>query len=86
MWCDTSQTPVVLGIDARAYFGILLWGLHWRLWTFLLAISLIIFFGISARMGKTLPFMYRRFRNKLAGKTRYARPWWYWRRFRNEAF
>jgi len=43
-WRDTSRTPRFYFMDAFAAFPILLFFLHIRLWTFLTAICLIIFF------------------------------------------
>lgn len=81
-WNLTAQTPVIFGIDARAYLPAILLLVHIRLWTLGITAVSIAVFGFLAMRGLPLPVLYRKIKHRLAGKSRAARPWWFWRRFR----
>lgn len=81
-WNLTAETPVILGIDARAYIPMLLVIVHIRLWTLGLAFLSIMVFAFLHMRGLPLPVLVRKATHKLAGQSRSARPWWFWRRFR----
>jgi hypothetical protein len=81
-WNLTSQTPEIFGIDARAFIPAILVLFHIRLWTLGLTVISVAIFGFLAMRGLPLPVLYRKIKHRLAGKTRAARPWWFWRRFR----
>ena len=75
-WRDSARTPRFYFMDSLAAFPLLIFFLHIRLWTFLLALSIIIFLMILERFKFTLPVFARWFRATLAGSLRVAKPWW----------
>lgn len=75
-WRDSGRTPRFFGIDARSTFPLLLFLVHIKLWTFILALSATLLFGIIERYGFSASVFLRILRNLLAGKRKYARPWW----------
>lgn len=75
-WRDSARTPRFYFIDSLAAFPLFIFFLHIRLWTFLLALTLIIFLMVLERFKFTLPVFARWFRATLAGPLRIAHPWW----------
>ncbi|MGD8907875.1 MAG: IcmT/TraK family protein [Chromatiales bacterium] len=51
MWREASRTATVFGINAIAFVPYLLFLLHWRWWTFLLATSCVVALALLARYG-----------------------------------
>lgn len=81
-WAETAAAPKFLWvIDWRSSVAFFIWLLHMRMWTLYLAAGTMLLFGALAWFGLTLPVLWRRIRAWLAGRTRAARPWWYWKRF-----
>lgn len=80
-WRDSARMAKFFFVDARAAIPLLFFLLHIRLWTFLLALSITLFFATLQRFGFTLPVFMRWIRVFLGGNFRYSRPWWSkWRR------
>ncbi len=75
-WRDSARRPKFFTIDAYATFPFLLFLLHIRLWTFILAICTVIFFGTIEKFGFTVPVFLRWLRAFLAGNLKTALPWW----------
>lgn len=75
-WRDSGRTPRFFGIDARSTFPLLLFLMHIKLWTFILAIIVTLFFGILERYGFRAVVFLRMFRSLLAGSRKMTRPWW----------
>jgi len=75
-WRDSARRPRFFMIDAFAAFPLLIFLLHIRLWTFLLALIIIIFLGILERFKFTLPVFFRFIRSFLAGPHRTTYPSW----------
>jgi len=75
-WRDSGRTPRFFGIDARSTFPLLLFLMHIKLWTFILALVVTLFFGILERYGFRAVVFVRMFRNLLAGSRKMTRPWW----------
>lgn len=80
-WNLTAETPVIFGIDARAFLPAIVLLVYIRLWTLGLTILSIVVFGVLSMRRLPLPVLYRKMKHKLAGNKRPARPWWFWRRF-----
>jgi len=76
-WRDTSRIPQFFFIDGRSVFPMVIFLLHIRLWTFLLALFFTAFFSILQYFGFTLGVFSRWFRNLLVGDRKIANPWWY---------
>lgn len=75
-WRDSARTPRFYMVDAKAAFPLLLFLIHIRMWTFLLAIVSMIFFGILERFDFTVPVFIRWVRSQLAGRVRIASSEW----------
>jgi intracellular multiplication protein IcmT len=75
-WRDSARTPRFYFIDSLAAFPLLIFLLHIRLWTFILALAVIGFLMILERFKFTLPVFFRWMRATLAGPLRIAKPWW----------
>lgn len=75
-WRDSARNPRFFIIDARAAFPLLLFLLHIRLWSFILAVVTMVFFGALERYGFSLTVFGRWLRTKLAGPRKVAIPWW----------
>lgn len=76
-WRDSARTPQFFFIDGYAAFPMLLFILHIRLWTFLIACGATVFFTILKRYGFSPSIFFRWLRSLLAGKRKIAQPWWY---------
>jgi intracellular multiplication protein IcmT len=75
-WRDSARFPRFFFIDANAALPLLIFLVHIRMWTFLLAILAMTFFGILERFKFTLPIFLRWLRSTLAGRVRVAHPQW----------
>jgi len=75
-WRDSAYTARFFFVDARAAFPLLFFLLHIRLWTFILALSVMVFFALIEKYGLSLIVFGRWFRNFLAGSHKSADPWW----------
>lgn len=75
-WRDSARTPRFFFIDARAAFPLLLFLLHIRIWSFVLAVVATIFFAALERYGFSVTVFLRWVRTKLAGPRKVAIPWW----------
>ena len=75
-WRDSSRTPRFYGIDARATFPLLLFLLHIRWWSFIVAVIATVFFAFLERYGFKVSIFLRWLRNVIAGKRKAARAWW----------
>lgn len=75
-WRDSARNPRFFIIDARAAFPLLVFLMHIRIWTFVLAVLAMLFFGLLERYGFSLLVFGRWFRCMLAGPRKVAVPWW----------
>ena len=75
-WRDTSRTVVFWMIDYRAAFPLLLFLVHIRLWTFMVAVVTTIFFAMLEKYGFTVGVFGRFLRSYIAGPRKIAQPWW----------
>lgn len=75
-WRDSARNARFFMVDARAAFTLLLFLLHIRVWTFVLAAATMIFFTILEHYGFTLTAFGRWLRSFLAGPHKSATPWW----------
>lgn len=66
-WRDSSRSPKFYGIDGTAVFPILLFLLHIKMWTLIVAIFGIVFFSVLRSYGFKLSIFFRWLRNILAG-------------------
>ena len=75
-WRDSARPARFWFLDCRAAFPFLLFLLHIRLWTFIVAIVAVIFFALLERYGFRVTVFGRWLRATLAGKRKMAIPWW----------
>lgn len=80
-WRDAGRVLRIAGIDARAFFPLVLALFHMRIWTFGIAAAAIAVFKVLETKGYTLPVFLRAVRHWLRGRVVVARAWWYQRRF-----
>jgi len=74
-WRDSARTPMFFFLDAYSAIPLLLFLLHIRLWTFILACTLCAFFMLLNRFGFSVPVFFRLLRTFLAGNQRFSRSW-----------
>lgn len=75
-WRDSARYPRFFIIDARAAFPILLALIHMRLWTFILALIVTLFFAVLHRYGFTITVFGRWALSLIGGPRKIAVPWW----------
>jgi intracellular multiplication protein IcmT len=75
-WRDTARTARFFIVDARAAFPIFLFLMHIRLWTAMLVLISVVFFGVIEHYGFTVPVFLRQLRTFLAGPRKMSIPWW----------
>ena len=75
-WRDSARSPRFFLIDARAAFPFLLFLLHIKLWSFILAVVAMSFFALLERYGFTVNVFLRLARSIFAGPHKSAIPWW----------
>ncbi len=71
-WRNTQKPARFFALDARAFIAIVLFLLHARLWTFILALSVMLLFWILERRGLTFEASLRAFRCWTLGRNRPA--------------
>ncbi len=75
-WRDSARSARFFIIDARAAFPFLLFLLHIRLWTFIVACIAMSFFALLEKLGFNLTVFFRWLRSFLAGPHKTSSPWW----------
>lgn len=84
-WTQAVRGPHLLWLPIPAYAGlpILMWVMHMRLWTFVLALGVCVALAVAKARGRTVVWIIRRLRSRLRGGVVYARPLWYRRRMQH---
>jgi len=75
-WRDSARSVRFWFVDFRACFPLLIFLLHIRLWTFLIAVVATAFFAALERYGFTPSVFARWLRSYIAGPRKIAHPWW----------
>lgn len=75
-WRDSARKARFFMVDVAAAFPLLIFLLHIRLWTFLVAIITTVFFSVLSRYGFTIPVFLRWLRGFIAGPRKHAIAWW----------
>ena len=75
-WRDSARAAKLFFLDAVSVFPFLLWALHIRWWTFILAALSAVFLTVLNHFGFSIPVFLRWLRSTLAGKRKLAIPWW----------
>lgn len=75
-WRDSARNVRLWIVDFRACFPLLLFLLHIRVWTLIVALTFMLFFTTIQYYGFTLNVFLRWIRAFLAGPRKIAQPWW----------
>jgi intracellular multiplication protein IcmT len=75
-WRDSARSIRFFIWDGDAAFPMVLFLMHIRLWTFILAVSVMMFFTFLNRYGFSLIVFLRWLRSFIAGSRKIAIPWW----------
>ncbi len=80
-WRYASVEPTFLGIPCIAYLPIFGFMFHISWITFYIAVGVIVFYGILAKLGYNMKVMISKLMHFFRGSRIFARPWWYRKRF-----
>lgn len=75
-WRDSAKSVRFFMLDGKASFPILLFIMHIKLWTLIVALIFIIFFTSLNRYGLSINAFFRWLRAAIAGRRKVAIPWW----------
>jgi intracellular multiplication protein IcmT len=75
-WRDSARSIRFFIWDGKAVFPMILFLMHIRIWTFVVAIITMMFFTILNRYGFSPIVFFRWLRSFIAGKRKLATPWW----------
>ncbi len=75
-WRDSARNARFFMVDARAAFPIFLFLMHIQVWTGILVIVSLVFFGVIEHYGFTVPVFLRWLRCFFAGRHKFSQPWW----------
>jgi intracellular multiplication protein IcmT len=75
-WRDSARPVKFFIVDAQAGFPILLFLVHIRMWTLVLAVIAMLFFTLLNRFGFSVIVFARLLRSVAAGNRKIAKPWW----------
>ena len=75
-WRDSARPAKFFFIDAKAAFPMILFLVHIKWWTFILAAVFMTFFTLLGRYGYSVEVFLRIFRSFLAGPRKMVIPWW----------
>lgn len=75
-WRDSARSARFFFVDYRAAFPLLLFLLHIKIWTFIVAILAMVFLAFLERYGFTVTVFLRWLRSTLAGPRKFSSPWW----------
>lgn len=75
-WRDSARPARFFFIDANVAFPLIVFLVHIKLWTFILAVVVMVFFSILSRYGYGVDVFLRILRSTLAGPRKMAIPWW----------
>lgn len=75
-WRDSARSTRLWIFNSSTTFPLLLWLFDIEIWTFVLALVVMIFFLALEYYSFTPAVFARLLRSTLAGRRRIARPWW----------
>lgn len=75
-WRDSARPARFFIIDAQAAFPLLLFLMHIRVWTFVIAFLAMLFFTTLNRFGFSVIVFLRLLRSFFAGGRKISHPWW----------
>lgn len=75
-WRDSARSIRFFIWDGKAAFPMLLFLTYMRIWTFVVAVITMMFFSILNRYGFSPIVFLRWLRSAVAGRRKFAIPWW----------
>lgn len=75
-WRDSARSIRFFIWDGQAAFPMVLFLVHMRIWTLVVAVLTMMFFTVLNRYGFTPIVFLRWLRSLAAGKRKISRPWW----------
>lgn len=75
-WRDSARPVRFFIWDSKNAFPMLLFLLHIRVWTLVVAVLATLFFTLLNRYGFTVGVFFRWFRGIIVGRRKIAIPWW----------
>ena len=75
-WRDSARNARFFMWDARAAFPLVLFLMHIRVWSFIVAVVAMMFFAALEHFGFTVNVFLRWLRTTLAGDVKISSPWW----------
>jgi intracellular multiplication protein IcmT len=75
-WRDSAHSARFFFVDARAAFPLVFFLLHLKIWTFAIALSVMVFFALLEKYGFSLIVFGRWLRSFMAGPYKSSDPWW----------
>lgn len=75
-WRDSALQAKFFFVDAKAAFPLILFLMHIKLWTFIVAVIVMGFFALLSRYGYSVEVFLRILKATLAGPRKMAIPWW----------
>jgi intracellular multiplication protein IcmT len=75
-WRDSARSVKFFMLESEAVFPFVILLVHWSFVTLGVAIAATVFFSILIRYGMNIPVFFRTLRSFIAGKRKYAHPWW----------
>lgn len=84
-WTQAVRGTQLLWFPIPAYSAlpILIWVMHARVWTFMIALTVCITLAVLKAKGRRVVWIVRRLHTKLRGGVVYARPVWFRRRMQH---
>ena len=75
-WRDSARPVKFFFLEGEAVFPFFILIVHWSYLTFGIAVIATLFFTILSHYGLNMPTFFRVLRGIVAGKRKYAHPWW----------
>lgn len=84
-WTQAVRGTQLLWLPIPAYSAlpILIWVMHARVWTFMVALTVCVTLAVLRAKGRSVTWIVRRLHSKLRGGVVFARPVWYRRRMQH---
>lgn len=75
-WRDSARSVKFFMLESEAVFPFLILIIHWSWWTLGIAIAATLFFSVLIHYGLNMKTFFRALRSFIAGKRKFAHPWW----------
>lgn len=75
-WRDSAREAKFFIIDAKASFPVILFLVHIRIWTLVIALLFMTFFTVLNHFGYSVHVFFRIFKGMISGSRKITIPWW----------